>query len=132
MMIMTSLSPEPQYPPEAMVQELCNLVGTHPPAPLPPLKPHSSDTDGARQCCSVVDSAYLSLSLSRHRPGSTLSSGGQVLLPSFPGGIIFDLIEVLHSYLQTAGHPRHTPLPSHPSPPSHPPMGSLLCLFTRP
>lgn len=64
MMIMTSLSPEPQYPPEAMVQELCNLVG------------------------------------------STLSSGGQVLLPSFPGGIIFDLIEVLHSYLQTAGHPR--------------------------
>ncbi|ELR21870.1 integrator complex subunit 9, putative, partial [Acanthamoeba castellanii str. Neff] len=61
MMIMTSLSPEPQYPPEAMVQELCNLVGA----------------------------AAL-----------------------FPGGIIFDLIEVLHSYLQTAGHPRHTPLPA--------------------
>jgi hypothetical protein len=32
-----------------------------------------------------------------------------VLLPSFPGGIIFDLIEVLHSYLLTAGLPRYVP-----------------------
>jgi len=63
-MIVTGLSLKPQFPPEAMVQELCNLVG------------------------------------------STLSGGGRVLLPLYPGGVIFDLIEILHSYLYSAGHPR--------------------------
>lgn len=35
--------------------------------------------------------------------GHTLMSGGNVLIPSFPCGVILDLVEPLHSYLHNNG-----------------------------